>query len=102
MSLAITSVKRFCLVALNINEGMIDKMCLDKQGTHSVQVIVEMILTKDEEDFIALELQTHISELATVHFLIFIIARLWYTCHTESYTTLPWIQPRNDHVRNCC
>lgn len=45
---------------------MIYKMCLDKQGTHSVQVIIEMILTKEEESFIASEMQGHISELATV------------------------------------
>lgn len=41
-------------------------MCLDKQGTHSVQAIIEMILTSEEEDFITSEIKGHISELAIV------------------------------------
>ena len=44
-------------------------MCLDKQGTHSVQFIIEMILSKEEEDFLANELKGHISELATVIYI---------------------------------
>lgn len=47
-------------------------MCLDKQGTHSVQAIIEMLLTKEEEDFIVSEIQGHISELSTVFYKIFI------------------------------
>lgn len=42
-------------------------MCLDKQGTHSVQAIIEMILTPMEEDFVTSEIKGHISELASVY-----------------------------------
>lgn len=45
---------------------MIYKMCLDRQGTHSVQVIIEMNLTAEEEDFITSEMQGHISEISIV------------------------------------
>lgn len=41
-------------------------MCLDKQGTHSVQAIIEMILTSEEENFVTSEIKGHISELASV------------------------------------
>jgi hypothetical protein len=49
---------------------MIYKMCLDKQGTHSVQAIIGMNLTSKEEDFIASEIKNRISELAIVPLLI--------------------------------
>jgi len=45
---------------------MIYKMCLDKQGTHSVQAIIEMQLTMEEENFITSEIKGHIAELASV------------------------------------
>ena len=45
-------------------------MCQDKQGTHSVQVIIEMILSPEEEDFLTSEIRGHISELATVIIII--------------------------------
>jgi len=43
-------------------------MCLDKQGTHSVQAIIEMNLTSEEEAFITSEIKGHINELAIVPF----------------------------------
>jgi len=56
-------------------------MCLDKQGTHSVQVIIEMILTKEEEDFITSEIKGHVSELAIVKYKLIhsmIMVRIQY------------------------
>ena len=39
---------------------------MDKQGTHAIQAIIETALSKEEEDFIAEELQGHFAELANV------------------------------------
>ena len=47
-------------------KAMIYKMCLDKQGTHSVQSIIEMTLSFEEETFLAEEIKGHIGELASV------------------------------------
>ena len=47
-------------------KGMVYKMCFDKQGTHSVQSIIEMMLSPEEEDFLASEIKGHIGELASV------------------------------------
>ena len=47
-------------------KGRTLQICLDKQGTHTIQAIIEIALTQEEEDFIAEELQGHFAELANV------------------------------------
>lgn len=61
-------------------------MCLDKQGKYSVQVIIEMALTPEEEAFITSEIKGHIAELAIVHFFSTIRMNMVHTLFKkESY-----------------
>jgi hypothetical protein len=47
-------------------------MCFDKQGTHSIQTIIEiMTLTAEEEDFVASEIKGYINELAIVAIFLY-------------------------------
>ncbi len=50
-------------------------MCLDKQGTHSVQAIIEMPLIMEEETFVASEIMGHVAELASVLVFIFLVTK---------------------------
>lgn len=67
-------------------------MSKDKQGTHPIQALIEVPLSKEEENLIFLELKDHFAELSSVTLIIPLVGSSGNSCNTKGYIKLPWIK----------